>query len=369
MGPMSFGTYTVTGAKVDHPNFNGGAFFDPINGPWDIDNDGDGIADSIWMDLGYPVQSTADGRLYKPLFAILCIDLDGRLNVNAHGTSEQIETTNDSFKHTDTIQGPWAGTAGGTTAMALPRGQGYGPAEIDLTAAGLSVSEVTQLLRGGAVGGQTFDGRYGEYGQPTAPQAGMTMDPQSHTVDKTEALNTLALIKRFQFPTPDYTIACSFKSPSDLWGRMAVGIDYNGQPYYAMPKVWGTASGNNSNMWQNETWHCPYDINLSRDSRSPGKATGTKTSDNPFTVFELEKLLRPNDIDTTDLPQRLWQLTGAAGANGNNLTFRTARANNRCLGHTGPELCVSTVSAPAGHQHYRPAGGGAIFIASHHRMA
>jgi len=36
-----------------------------------------------------PVRSTADGRLYKPLFAILCVDLDGRINLNTSGSLAQ----------------------------------------------------------------------------------------------------------------------------------------------------------------------------------------------------------------------------------------------------------------------------------------
>ena len=63
--------------------------FDPVNGPWDVDNDGDGVADSIWVDLGFPVRAAKDGKLYKPLFAILCLDMDGRLNLNAHGDLTQ----------------------------------------------------------------------------------------------------------------------------------------------------------------------------------------------------------------------------------------------------------------------------------------
>jgi hypothetical protein len=63
--------------------------FDAVNGPWDVDNDGDGEADSIWVDLGMPVTTLADGRAVKPLFAILCTDLDGRLNANAHGSPSQ----------------------------------------------------------------------------------------------------------------------------------------------------------------------------------------------------------------------------------------------------------------------------------------
>jgi hypothetical protein len=41
--------------------------------------------DSIWMDIGYPVQVGPDGRKYKPLFAFFITDLDNRINLNVHG--------------------------------------------------------------------------------------------------------------------------------------------------------------------------------------------------------------------------------------------------------------------------------------------
>ncbi len=86
----------------DHPLFTGSnPNFNPLwdgnpatnsNGyAWDVDNDGDGIADSVWVDLGLPVRYTTDGRAYKPLFAILCLDMDSRLNLNAHGTYAQTQ--------------------------------------------------------------------------------------------------------------------------------------------------------------------------------------------------------------------------------------------------------------------------------------
>ena len=81
---------------------------------WDIDNDGDGIPDSIWIDLGLPVQTAPDGRKYKPLFAILCVDLDGRLNVNAHGNPTQ-------FYPNRPVNIP---LAAGTTAS-FPKGLGF----------------------------------------------------------------------------------------------------------------------------------------------------------------------------------------------------------------------------------------------------
>ncbi len=158
--------------------------------PWDVDNDGDGRPDSVWIDLGYPVQSTADGRLYKPLFAILCIDLDGRLNVNTSGTAEATANT------IPTGAFPYAGTTG-TAGLQLPRGEGFGPSEIDVTAitsatnvAGYSVADFKSLSVGKA--GVLFDGRYGTdsaSGKP--PQAGIAG----------RARQTRAYSSTFNFPT------------------------------------------------------------------------------------------------------------------------------------------------------------------------
>lgn len=59
--------------------------FDAIEGPWDVDNDGDGVPDSVWIDVGFPVQTRGDFQV-KPLVAYLVLDLDGRINLNAHGS-------------------------------------------------------------------------------------------------------------------------------------------------------------------------------------------------------------------------------------------------------------------------------------------
>ncbi len=113
-------------------------------GPWDVDNDNDGVPDSVWVDLGDPIQQTEDGTRYKTLYAILCIDLDSRLNVNAHGLADDIvppllDTTKANY-FDPTHSGTWVGNLAHNTTVAstwystlqLPRGLGYGPAEISL---------------------------------------------------------------------------------------------------------------------------------------------------------------------------------------------------------------------------------------------
>ncbi len=60
---------------------------DPTTGKitYDVDNDGDGVTDSVWLDLGYPPRRDARGQLYKPLFAFMVIGLNGRIPLNTAG--------------------------------------------------------------------------------------------------------------------------------------------------------------------------------------------------------------------------------------------------------------------------------------------
>lgn len=74
----------------DRAYFNTG--FDAMDGPWDVDNDNDNLPDSIWVDLGAPVTTAPDGRMVKPMFAVLVRDLDGRINVNAHGSVKHYDS-------------------------------------------------------------------------------------------------------------------------------------------------------------------------------------------------------------------------------------------------------------------------------------
>lgn len=285
-----------------HPNFNGSnPAFNPTwdgttagNGQWDVDNDGDGIADSVWVDLGLPVRATQDGRRYKPLFAILCLDMDGRLNLNAHGSVAQLASEYDQAP-----SGPFAGAEPPNFQVPLPRGEGYGPAEIRIPPT--LIPQVAQLLQGDPA--NRIEGRYGEIAA-TAPQAGSTNTWDDRT-----------RIKFFEFPENSYleavangnldpTKLTSFVSPPDLWGRTALGVDFAGNPLYWRPT---TFNGAPDNWWLNEVLNNPYRLDLSLKGSPRGMPSG-RGIDNPFSAAELERILRAYDADAGMLPRRLLEL-------------------------------------------------------------
>ena len=310
----------------DHPGFSGGnPGFNPVTGPWDVDNDGDGVPDSIWVDLAMPIRSTADGRLYKPLFAILCVDLDGRLNLNAHGMSDQAQassyqTVNDSLGNplpcyaATVSEAPVAGAGSlrfadggaGANQAYLPRGQGYGPAEINLlplfedpfSPGTFFMPEYQKLLFGSGVAG----GRYGEVGSAKPGLSGVD--------------DALSFNRHFGYPA-DYTnvaLPTAYGTPPDLWGIMAVGVDLQGQPIFAsLGGQWSPALADDH-----------YEINLSPATTRGGlnAGAGTPPADNPFSVTELERLLRPFDRDSAGLPARLRNLTFPGGQSASALHWR-----------------------------------------------
>ncbi|MCC7087008.1 MAG: hypothetical protein IT427_18570 [Pirellulales bacterium] len=286
--------------------------------PWDIDNDGDGIADSVWLDLGFPVRTTLDGRKYKPLFAIHCVDLDGRVNVNAHGNSMQSAMQPTGSQIAASKLTPWPSfDATGTIAAgaALPFGQGFGPADINLRAV-FTETETAAILSGFvAANGQPYLGRYGEQA------AGATLAQSGFSLSSVRS--PLSLLKHFQWPEPTFNPAASppvilpqssYGTIADFWGRAQVGLDFRGQPIYWKPPLVAGAG------WAGETAFSPYDLDLSRNGPRPGGSSSNTSADDPYTVFDLEGILRQWDIDTTALSSRL---TAVASSPGNIAAWRT----------------------------------------------
>ncbi|QDT55611.1 hypothetical protein Pan44_36570 [Caulifigura coniformis] len=72
----------------------------------DVDTDGDGIRDAIWMDLDLPLVTLPDGRQVVPLVAVKIVDADGLLNVNVIGNAAGVTRLNETPTATDSLGRP-----------------------------------------------------------------------------------------------------------------------------------------------------------------------------------------------------------------------------------------------------------------------
>jgi hypothetical protein len=252
----------------DHPNFSGSnPTFHPVSGPWDVDNDGDAIPDSVWVDLGAPIKTGPDGRRYKPLFAILCQDLDGRINLNAHGNGAQLlgaYSANVPTANTTTeFPNPTIFAGGSASLSGRYRGHGYGPADIATHYAFLNSTEHSAFLLA----------RYAGDGS-LLPGLSSIDDPFSR-------------IRNPDLPADYAMIRAGYGTPPDSWGRGSIAIDPAGRPVTYFMGL------------SDETLDDPYEIDLSH------KGSHAAGADAPFTAAELEVLLRFHDSDAGTLPSRM----------------------------------------------------------------
>ena len=354
---------------TDHPNFTGGnpylnassplqSPYNPgtppgdlplsnlIYGPWDVDNDGDGTPDSIWVDLGMPVQTAQDGRRYKPLFAVLCVDMDGKLNLNAHSNWRhtlplQLGQPNSPPTRFDPILGPLVSAdPSNPQPYFLKVGSGYGPPEISLSQvfepfrinAGTPLpptNDLTRLLGGDA--SNLIDGRYGEVeitsGLVVAPGAGVTNvdDPFSwlRELDYPQILGLgnasgypyknypyLPTTSSFNVPAngnfqingtyksdppiaPGWTTRSAFGTPNDLDGDGMIGLDLRGQPLYIDYPALSQNGQPGFAGWGefNDTVDDPYELDLSLNA--PRSYSGVLQA--PYTNLETTYLANNNN--------------------------------------------------------------------------
>jgi hypothetical protein len=327
---------SVVGGTVINPGILN---IDLVNGPWDVDNDGDGYPDSIWIDPGYEIRQTPDGRLYKPLLAYLIVDLDGRLNLNAHGSLAQLQA---DFGQTPNIGSTlFYGGAMAPPAGSLPRGHmGWGPADINLSPLFVNKPiEYQQLLAGMSSGGVLVDGRYGESNLSVAappynlPSPGYSVNNANGNAD-----DILSANKEFDYPS-NYLYALGYNAstaadptgrsawqaygtPPDLQGGMATALDFRGQPIYGVLSGGVAIDPVNNNPgsmlsgcysalcgnWTYETrTNNPYELDLSL--RQPRGLRSPAPLDNPFSAAEFERIMRPYDRDAGTLPGRLLALS------------------------------------------------------------
>lgn len=238
-----------------------------VENPWDVDNDGDGINDSVWVDIGLPLITSPEGKLLRPLVAPMIEDLSGRLNVNAHG--------NFALNGASTIfNGTFNDLAGGPTNPTLFRGLGFGPAEIGIPVA--NANTTANLL-------------FERYRSPSSASA----SPGVAGVDSLSALTDRMRPSTFNANTlQEFSV--------DPYGRGGIGISPQGS---LVAKSTGTALTNNTATTVTEP-----DTNEASDTPYEFDPTGKLTGDNAFSHDELEAILRRSDFDHDVLPRRLINL-------------------------------------------------------------
>lgn len=245
------------------------ALINPKEG-WDVDNDGDGTSDSIWVDLGLPTFTSKEGKLLRPLVAPMIEDLSGRLNLNAHGNYSI-----NSYVSTPGLPGnnavaAWGNNAG--VANNLFRGNGWGPAEIAIPniAPGVNSKSFIELIAK----------RY-QYG----PQQRQTGTPEVGR-DGRDALNTLTS----GFQPPQHVAMGGFGYGTNPSGNQAIALGKSGHLLSAGQVATGSTDNNSLNT--------PYEQDPS----------GLLSGDSQFQFGELESLLRDKDFDSELLPTRLRDL-------------------------------------------------------------
>jgi hypothetical protein len=357
--PLSFQDDTATAGidESEHPNFTGSnPNFNLLSGPWDVDNDGDGTPDSIWADMGFPVQTAPDGRRYKPLVAALVIDMDGKLNLNAHSNWWHSPSTSASVQSRFLpIGAPVAQTTtslNSPTKITLKAGSGYGPAEISLHPLfepGYHISNTTfsptlqmsRLLGGDAV--NLIDGRYGEIevasgtnqaplGVAPGPGISLVDDPiewlretdypQIHfmgTVNNyphsgypylptgsstgTFTLDSLSGVWSPSSANPQIWMKRSaFGTPNDLDGDGILALDPRGQPLYIDWGMFGDVGaipGSRGFGEKDDTVDDPYEMDLSLNT-SEGSYSGNPAF--PYFSANVMTSISTSNVVSLDAP-------------------------------------------------------------------
>ena len=353
------------------------------------DNDGDGVNDGLFLNWGLPSLPTAEGSVDLHA-SVLVIDLDGRFNVNAHGSLSSMplrdgSPTNGSRSIYGSGNPNWPNSLPGadwtninTDLVMVPLGSGVGPAEINpdhlfstlaLNAAG--TLDANNVPRSGdqpslneqpggffVIGGLASDARgdrpetsrfsnsaitprvgaiEGRYGGAGANLSSIASDPPNDlfttkTVAKpgsdVHARHVCdTYLTEHGFPTSTWFSGGrdAYNSPPDLLGRMkfvtrpalnesAGDRDGDGRATVGLVPRSTYAKAE----WADERVANPYSTRLTSVGSRGGLIHSPQTTGgfngltfaNPFTVAELESLLRPYDTDSTNLPVRLTAMLG-----------------------------------------------------------
>ena len=293
----SLRAHTATLSNPERRNFR-------ANGTGEVDNDGDGIPDGIWIDIGLPIQTDTRGRVYKPLVSYLVLDMDGKIDVNAHGQIADLSPSGFVSNRTPMLNGERPSNFG----------RGFGPSEITMNTVfpplpTSTIPEASALIQGNA----SFPGRYGMDGRPGVPASRgddlFTLNkwfshPTTSIIGNQTGLNgglfgsPMDAMGRFATGSPNFSISL----PSDPFNQGAAPTSFPiGMPivdWTPDPADWPSIGGD-------ELSNHPYEMSF----REQAFSNFTGSIDQPFNAREMERVLRRFDSDAVMLPPRLRELT------------------------------------------------------------
>ncbi|WP_417732944.1 hypothetical protein [Rosistilla oblonga] len=267
-------------------------------GPWDVDNDGDGVPDSVWVDLNLPLITAEDGTLLRALVAPQIEDLSDRFNINAHGAFTQL---GDDYQRR--LTRPLVGTVDDPmpSLIDLPAGRGAGPAEIvpllvhsnlDVQATNAGTNDKYGTLVGTGFSGRlanvlsnVFSERYSSKQQPELASTNAIAGLRGNVPGSFDADGGDPLLPGV---SATHTRATRPGLPMDKHGRGGLAVDQSGNLVAANVGTTIVAG-------VDEVTNTPYEFD----------PTNPTAFDSPYSVSELEKVLRSKSWEQHLLPGRL----------------------------------------------------------------
>ncbi len=275
-------------------------------GGWDVDNDGDGKVDSVWMDVGLPLVTMPDGKVVKPMAAYRIEDLGGRLDLNSVGSLAWWSNAADVNASGGLARAP-LGPSGGNplltnmpndveTSIQVPSffGNGYSPA--DLTLRSMFFTNHATAVPSIPIGQYLLLKRYGKLSSDLAP--GRALDPVTTAFIGANSGNDLLGILRDPMRPRIHLPQSVRQSPFDVWGRGKVVLDVYGQPILSQ-------LSNNFTVFQG-TVSASFD----EADNDPGEMLlrSLKIPDAAFDLDEFEALVLRNAWGSAALPDSLKDL-------------------------------------------------------------
>ncbi|WP_145172432.1 hypothetical protein [Rubripirellula lacrimiformis] len=252
---------------------------------WDVDNNGDGIPDSVWTDAGLSLIEAPDGTLIKPMVSYLVEDMGGRVNVNLAGNL--IQGRGPAVLQKSAI-GPLYRLATPTgvnvTHTDLAAGFGYGPAEIN----------IRPLFIGSAASGNGALNLL-RHRLNSVTYSSVEYVASGHLIDPlTNNGNDLPGMLRQPGLPNLHTPGNAQGMPVDKFGRSSIALGVGGDLMVAG----ASAAVTNAGASAGDAADDPYEMVM-----TPGI-----TPDTPFTLSDLEGVLRFNDFDRDALDSALVNL-------------------------------------------------------------